>query len=75
MKCNSCNKPKADLLVRRSVLSKGIRLMMCKSCVEAKFEPRYIIVLHGHQHGPEAVKEFIKNRRYVGEEILASELL
>ena len=48
---------------------------MCETCIDAKFEPRWVLILAGRQFGAEHVKEFIQKRRYVGQEISASELL
>ena len=48
---------------------------MCESCISAKFEPRWAIILAGRQHGSDSVKEYIVKRRYEGAEISASELL
>jgi hypothetical protein len=48
---------------------------MCETCISNKFEPRWTIILTGRQHGHEAVKEYIAKKKYVGEEIKASELL
>jgi hypothetical protein len=38
-------------------------------------EPRWTIILAGRQFGSDFVKEFIIKRKYVGNEISASELL
>jgi hypothetical protein len=72
--CYSCNKSKNKLSVKRSVLF-PINLLMCESCVLAKFEPRWVLILAGRQNGPDVVKEFIIKRKYLGEEISAAELL
>jgi hypothetical protein len=48
---------------------------MCETCITSKFEPRWIIILAGRQLGSDSVKDFILKRRYIGEEITASELL
>jgi len=71
--CYSCNKSKNKLSVRKSILI-PINLLMCETCIAAKFEPRWIIILSGRQLGPEAVKEFIVKKRYIGTDIAASEL-
>ena len=47
---------------------------MCETCTASKFEPRWVIILSGRQLGPEAVKEFIVKKRYIGTDIAASEL-
>ena len=52
-----------------------INLFICESCQASKFEPRWVIILAGRSSGPDYVKEFIIRRRYVGNEISASELL
>lgn len=72
--CYSCNKTKNKLNVKKSVLI-PINLLMCESCITNKFEPRWVIILAGRQTGSETVKEFIIKRRYLGNEIAASELL
>lgn len=72
--CYSCNKTKNKLSVKKSALFQ-INLLMCETCISEKYEPRWTIILAGRQLGHEHVKEYILRRRYVGEEILASELL
>lgn len=72
--CYSCNKSKNKLSVKRSVLF-PINLLMCETCILSKLEPRWILILAGRQNGPDAVKEFIIKRKYLGEEISAAELL
>jgi hypothetical protein len=55
--------------------SATIRLAVpCESEISAKFEPRWVVILSGRQLGPEAVKEFIVKKRYLGTDIAASEL-
>ena len=71
--CYSCNKSKNQLNARKSTLI-PINLLMCETCVSSKFEPRWVIILSGRQLGPEAVKEFIVKKRYIGTDIAASEL-
>lgn len=48
---------------------------MCESCITSKFEPRWAIILAGRQFGPDIVRDYILKKRYIGEEISASELL
>ena len=75
MLCYSCNKPKNELSLRKSNLLSGINLMMCATCIESKFEPRWVVILAGRQRGTQAVREYIVKRRYIGKEILGSELI
>jgi len=72
--CYSCNKTKNQLNVRKSSLL-PINLLMCETCVTSKFEPRWVIILTGRQNGPESVRDFILKKRYIGNDISASELL
>jgi hypothetical protein len=72
--CYSCNKTKNQLNVKKSTLL-PISLLMCETCVSSKFEPRWLVILAGRQHGAESVREFILKKRYIGSDISASELL
>jgi len=72
--CYSCNKSKSKLNVKKSVLF-DINLLMCESCIESGFEPRWVVILSGRQNGSESVKNIILKRKYLGDEISASELL
>lgn len=72
--CYSCNKSKANLNLKKSALM-GINLLMCDTCISNKFEPRWAVILSGRQYGHESVKEYIAKKRYVGEDIKASELM
>ena len=71
--CYCCNKSKNKLSVKKSSLL-PINLFMCETCIANKFETRWVIILSGRQLGPEAVKEFIVKKRYIGTDIAASEL-
>lgn len=75
MLCYSCNKQKHNLTPVPSTILKGNILFMCQTCIESKFEPRWVIILGGRQYGMEKVRDFILKRRYVGREILAEELV
>lgn len=72
--CYSCGKSKNKLDVKKSVLL-PINLLMCETCISSRFEPRWVVILAGRSNGPDHVKEFIIKRRYIGNEITASELL
>lgn len=50
-------------------------LLLCNDCAKQKMEPRYIIVLYGRSNGFDSVSEYIRNRRYVGEDIRADEFV
>lgn len=72
--CYSCNKNKNKLNLRKSSLL-PINLLICETCITSKFEPRWVIILSGRQLGSEYVREFIVKKRYIGNDISASELL
>jgi hypothetical protein len=72
--CYSCNKSKNQLNAKRSSLL-PINLLMCETCITSKFEPRWVIILAGRSNGADHVRDFVLKKRYVGNEISASELL
>ncbi|CAB4185273.1 hypothetical protein UFOVP1119_23 [uncultured Caudovirales phage] len=75
MLCFSCGKQKNELQPKKSSIMEGIQLFMCLTCLESKFEPRWVIILAGRQKGPAFVKEYIQKRLYVGKIITAEELI
>jgi hypothetical protein len=75
MVCYSCGQPKNDLTAKKSSLLGGMNLLLCKKCIESKYEPRWIIILAGRKFGPDSVREYVVRHRYVGKEISASELI
>lgn len=72
--CYSCNKSKNKLSIKKSVLL-PINLFMCETCINAKYEPRWVIILAGRQNGMDIVRDVVLKRRYIGDEISASELM
>ena len=75
MLCSSCDKQKAELFPKKSALLKGTTLYMCRTCIEAKMEPRWIIILAGRRDGSDSVREYIVKNRYVGTPIRAEEII
>jgi thioredoxin reductase len=75
MLCFSCGKQKNELQPHKSDILVGQVFMMCATCIESKFEPRWVIVLGGRQNGPESIRDYIAKRRYIGRPISAEELL
>ena len=49
--------------------------MLCETCISSGYEPRWAIVIAGRQGGSDLVKDYVLNKKYIGEEIVASELL
>jgi hypothetical protein len=72
--CYSCNKTKNQLNLKKSSLL-TINLFLCQTCIDNKFEPRWVVLIAGRQNGHELVKDFIQKKRYIGADITASELL
>ncbi len=75
MLCYSCSKPKNELQTKKSAIMGGVQLLMCQSCIDAKYEPRWVIILTGRQNGPETVREYIIKHLYIGKTITAEELI
>jgi hypothetical protein len=74
--CTVCKKPKFSLRQRKSKLIPGGKQMfLCDECFKNKREPRWAIILVARSEGHEAVSDWIKNNRYVGEPILLSDLV
>lgn len=74
--CQSCGEQKLNLQRIKSSLINSMELTMCKSCIDNKYEPRYIVILAVRSVGlSEAVNKIIKERRYVGEVIAATDIL
>lgn len=74
MVCTSCSKVKARLTTRKSRVLPGVPMFLCQDCVDNKREPRAFIVLAGRERGIEAVINWIKPQRHLGEPITLREL-
>lgn len=77
MKCAVCDKHKATLKPRKSKLT-GANLLLCVSCFDNKYEPRWAIIVVARSPkmgGLVAVRDYIRNHKYVGEKIRADEIL
>jgi len=75
MRCSSCDEPKAQLFPRKSMLLVGTTLYLCRTCIDKKFEPRWVIILAGRRSGPDSVRDFIVKHRYMGRKIEAEEII
>jgi len=75
MDCYSCNKQKNNVHPKSSDIIKGVTVIMCQTCIDAGYEPRWTIVLGGRQNGPDSIKEYITKRKYIGKTITAEELM
>jgi hypothetical protein len=75
MLCYACSKSKNDLQSVKSNLITGQQLFLCQMCIDLKHEPRWVIILHGRQNGPETVREYVIKKLYTGKPITAEELI
>lgn len=75
MLCYSCGKQKNELQPKKSDILNGIQLFMCLSCLELRYEPRWVIILAGRKNGADSVRNYIVKRLYVGKIISAEELI
>ena len=75
MLCYSCSKQKDQLHPATSALIEGVSLYLCQSCIDDKYEPRWVIILAGRKNGPESVREYIIKRKYFGRPISAEEII
>jgi len=75
MLCQSCNNSKSQLYYVKSNIMNSISLNMCKTCIDNKFEPRWVIILAARSLGSESIKDYIVNKRYVGEQITGVEII
>jgi hypothetical protein len=73
--CHSCGQQKMTLRKIKSSLIPDMELVMCATCISNKYEPRYVIILAARTVNIKDVKKFIVERRYLGEEIPASDIL
>jgi len=74
--CQSCGEQKMSLQRIKSSLIKDMELTMCATCIENKYEPRFIVILSVRSYGMnDSIKKVINDRRYIGEIIAASDIL
>ena len=73
--CQSCKKHKYEVHGSKSDLIQDVDLIMCKTCMNKGYEPRHIIVLAARSGGIVKAKPFLVENRYLGDRILASEIL
>jgi len=73
--CSSCDKAKAELRPKKSQLLPGVNLLMCQTCIDKKYEPRWVIILSARRYGKDSVRKYINSRLYAGKPILAEEIV
>lgn len=75
-KCQSCNKLRAELHGKKSILDPNTTFLMCQTCIDAKFEPRWFIIMWARSNGWDSVSHLIApKQKYFGDSIPASSLI
>ena len=80
MHCTVCREQKLQLRPRKSKLMKNLQMYLCNECFTSKREPRFAIIMVGRKdakegRGLERIEEYLRLHRYVGEDILAKDLV
>lgn len=75
MLCTVCKGQKNEYHTRQSRLLPDLQLFLCNECFEGKKEPRFAIIMAGRLQGIEAVRDYLRNNRYVGEKLKAEEFV
>lgn len=73
--CTVCRRHRAQLRPRKSKLLPGRTLFLCTECFDGKREPRWAVIVTARSEGVEAVRPWIRNRRYYGDKITLDELV
>lgn len=53
----------------------NISLNLCQTCIDSGYEPRWVIILAARSNGTDSVKNYIINKRYVGQTITGIEII
>lgn len=75
MICTVCQEPKNELTPSKSKLLPSLTLLRCAECVKGQKEPRFAVMMAAKTMGNEAVRYWVRGRRYVGEEIKLSDVV
>jgi hypothetical protein len=75
MLCFSCGKQKDQLHPCQSSILEGVNLFMCQTCIDEKYEPRWVIILAGRQKGIDSIRDYIIKKKYIGRSISAEEII
>jgi hypothetical protein len=74
--CDGCLLQKAELFSHKSSVLKGLNILVCKTCIKNDFQPRWSIILSIQSEGLQPyLLNYVRHKKYVGEEIKARELL
>jgi hypothetical protein len=50
-------------------------MFVCNDCFENKYEPRWLVIITAQEDGVSAVQDFLINKKYIGNEIPAVDLI
>lgn len=75
MKCSVCSESRNETVNRQSKVLPSMSFNYCSSCDKGGFEPRFAIVLAARSFGSGAVSDYVRNHKYIGEKILAEDIL
>ena len=73
--CASCRNQKHHLTMRKSRLKPDTALLLCDTCIKNRLEPRWIVMMIGRSEGFDAIKDYIRPQRYIGEPILLEDMV
>lgn len=73
--CTVCKRPKDRLHKRKSKLIPNMQMFLCEACYSGRKEPRFAIILVARSDGPAAVRDYVKNHRYIGDPIHLDDLI
>lgn len=71
--CTSCAREYKTLNATKSKLM-PVMIFLCENCRREGYEPRALVVLSARE-GNSKTKNYIKNNKYIGDDILAKEIL
>lgn len=81
IKCTVCQRPRHSLKARKSRLKPDMQMWLCGECIEARREPRFLVVLIARNDRSrlspdvkEALRDCIVKHKYYGEKITAEEI-
>lgn len=75
MLCSCCGKQKKNLRAVKSLAVPTMRFYACSSCREANLEPRHLLVLAQRSGVPGEAARLIREGLYIGNTILAEEVV
>jgi hypothetical protein len=73
--CTSCEAAGEQFIPTPSKLMPGVTLYLCNICFHRGVEPRFAVVLTGRKQGIDRIAGYLLNHKYVGNDILAVELV